>query len=110
MARIAMLQSAFAPPAPQTPSKTLAAPAGGDSSFAGMLQGAMGPGGAAATAPMAPVAGAGGPGAAIVAAAAGEVGQAEQPPGSNDSPRIAQYRSAPAGAPRPGPRGAQLVA
>jgi hypothetical protein len=32
-----------------------------------------------------------------VAAAAGEVGQAEQPPGSNDSPRIATYRQATAG-------------
>ncbi len=30
--------------------------------------------------------------------ARGEVGQAEQPPGSNDSPRIAQYREAVAGA------------
>lgn len=33
-----------------------------------------------------------------VMAARGEVGQAEQPPGSNESPRIAQYRSAVAGA------------
>jgi hypothetical protein len=33
-----------------------------------------------------------------VAAAHGEIGQAEQPPGSNDSARIAQYRSAVAGA------------
>jgi len=32
-----------------------------------------------------------------------EVGQAEQPPGSNNSPRIAQYRTATAGAPGPGP-------
>src|SRR5262245_8544854 len=30
--------------------------------------------------------------------ARGEVGQAEQPPGSNDSPRIAQYREAVTGA------------
>lgn len=30
--------------------------------------------------------------------ARGEVGQAEQPPGSNDSPRIAEYRAAVAGA------------
>jgi hypothetical protein len=30
----------------------------------------------------------------MVALAQGEVGQAEQPPGSNDSARIAQYRSA----------------
>jgi hypothetical protein len=34
----------------------------------------------------------------IVQAAEAEVGQAEQPPGSNDSPRIAEYRSAVAGA------------
>src|SRR3954465_5171665 len=39
---------------------------------------------------------AGGP-AGMVQAAAGEVGQAEQPPGSNDSPRIAEYRSATSG-------------
>ena len=31
-------------------------------------------------------------------AARGEIGQAEQPPGSNDSPRIAQYREAVQGA------------
>lgn len=34
----------------------------------------------------------------MVAVAQAEVGQAEQPPGSNDSPRIAQYRSATQGA------------
>jgi hypothetical protein len=39
----------------------------------------------------------------MVAMAQAEVGQAEQPPGSNNSPRIAQYRSATAGAPGPGP-------
>ena len=33
----------------------------------------------------------------LVAAAQAEVGQAEQPPGSNDSPRIAEYRTAVAG-------------
>ena len=38
-------------------------------------------------------------GAGALAAAAGEVGQAEQPPGSNDSPRIAEYRSAVPGGP-----------
>ena len=36
-------------------------------------------------------------GQAIVALIQKEVGQAEQPPGSNDSPRIAQYRQATAG-------------
>src|SRR5919107_1807565 len=43
------------------------------------------------------------PAASMVAMAQAEVGQAEQPPGSNNSPRIAQYRSATAGAPGPGP-------
>jgi hypothetical protein len=36
-------------------------------------------------------------GTRAVQIAAGEVGQTEQPPGSNDSPRIAQYRQATAG-------------
>jgi hypothetical protein len=39
----------------------------------------------------------GGGAAAMVALAQGEVGQAEMPPGSNDSPRIAMYRQATAG-------------
>jgi hypothetical protein len=104
VARIAALQSALAPPSPQpsTPTSTTATAAGG-SSFAGMLTSAMGPGAVGTASPVAPVAGASGPGAAIVAAASGEVGQAEMPPGSNDSPRIAQYRAATAGAPGPGP-------
>jgi hypothetical protein len=104
VARIAALQSALAPPSPQpsTPTQTTATSAGG-SSFAGMLSSAMGPGAVGTLSPVAPVAGASGPGAAIVAAASGEVGQAEMPPGSNDSPRIAQYRAATAGAPGPGP-------
>jgi hypothetical protein len=37
-------------------------------------------------------------GARIVAIAEGQIGQAEQPPGSNESPAIAQYRTATAGA------------
>jgi len=54
--------------------------------------------GATAVAPTAavPAAGTSG-GQAIVALVQKEVGQAEQPPGSNDSPRIAQYRQATAG-------------
>jgi len=44
----------------------------------------------------------------VVQAAEAEVGQAEQPPGSNDSPRIAEYRSAVAGA-GVGPWCAQFV-
>ena len=69
-----------------------------------MLTSAMGPGAVGTASPLAPIAPAGaGGGSAIVAAASAEVGQAEQPPGSNDSPRIAQYRAATAGAPGPGP-------
>jgi hypothetical protein len=44
----------------------------------------------------------------IVQAAEAEVGQTEQPPGSNDAPRIAEYRSAVAGA-GVGPWCAQFV-
>jgi hypothetical protein len=62
---------------------------GGSSSFANVLQGVL------PTSPSPAFPGAGNP--AIVAAAATEVGQAEYPPGSNDSPRIAAYRQATAG-------------
>jgi hypothetical protein len=48
-------------------------------------------------------------GQAMLAAVRPEVGQTEQPPGSNDSPRIAQYRQATAGAPGPGPWCAYFV-
>ena len=42
-------------------------------------------------------AGGGSVGQKMLAAVQAEVGQAEQPPGSNDSPRIAQYRQATSG-------------
>jgi hypothetical protein len=50
--------------------------------------------------PLASAQGVGGesPGARIVAIAESQLGQTEQPPGSNESPAIAQYRSATAGA------------
>jgi hypothetical protein len=89
MSRIAELNSAFAPPAPQPPPAQTADTAAG-SPFAGMLQGAMGTGGATAPGAI----GGGSAGQRILAAVQGEVGQAESPPGSNDSPRIAQYRQA----------------
>jgi hypothetical protein len=109
VARIAQIQSALAPPtAPSAPTQATVA-GGANSSFAGMLTNAMGPGAVGAVSPTAPIGGASGTGAAIVAAAAGEVGQAEQPPGSNDSPRIAQYRAATAGSPGPGPWCAYFV-
>jgi hypothetical protein len=42
--------------------------------------------------------GASGPGARMAAVAETQIGQAEQPPGSNEGPAIAEYRSATAGA------------
>jgi hypothetical protein len=97
LARIAELQTAFAPPAP-APTQPAA--------FAGTLQQAQTQSGlgtpptavalpAAATVPAAQ--GGTGAGQPLLAKVQAEVGQAEQPPGSNDSPRIAQYRQATAG-------------
>jgi hypothetical protein len=69
-----------------------------------MLQGAMAPGATGAAAGPAAVGAQGGSaGQKIVALARGEIGVKESPPGSNNSPRIAQYREATAGAPGPGP-------
>src|SRR3954454_559293 len=63
---------------------TMGAPATGQTGYVPGLPGAA-------------AGGAGGGPAAMVQAAAAEVGQAEQPPGSIDSPRIAGYRTATAG-------------
>jgi hypothetical protein len=88
ISRIAELQSLLSPPQPVA----TAAPATTATAFATALQGAT------ATTAAAPVASGGtAAGQAILAAVRPEVGQAEQPPGSNDSPRIAQYRQATAG-------------
>jgi CHAP domain len=84
VARIAQLQSLFAPPA-------AAAPAPTSTSFATALQSA---GAATLTSVPQPASSAG---QAIVNLVSQEVGVAEQPPGSNDAPRIAQYRQATAG-------------
>ena len=98
LSRIAELQSLLQP-------KPVQAPTPG-ASFQGTLQSAqagLAPGMAAAfpaqaAAPAQPVAPGGtAAGQAIVGLVRGEIGQAEQPPGSNDSPRIAQYRQATAG-------------
>ena len=104
LTRIQALDNAFAPPQ----STTAATSSTGGTSFASALQGALGTTATAATAPLGGVTG-NGVGARIVAAAAGEVGQTEQPPGSNNSPRIAQYRAATAGNPGPGPWCAYFV-
>jgi CHAP domain len=73
-------------------------PAGATPTFASALAQASGIAPANGIAPAsAPSAGAGS-GAQILAAAESQVGQTEQPPGSNESPAIAQYRSATVGA------------
>jgi hypothetical protein len=84
LARIAELQSVLSPPPPAPP------PAAPPSAFAASLA-------TAATASRAlpfPAAGGTGAGLATLNFARAEVGVAELPPGSNDSPRIAQYRQA----------------
>ena len=100
IARITQLQSLLAPPAPVAPATSPVA-------FASALATA----GTAAPATVAALPAAGGTsaGQAALAAAQGEVGVAEQPPGSNESPRIAQFRQATAGAPGPGPWCAYFV-
>ena len=90
LTRIAQLQSMFAAPAALTlvPAPTTTAPS--SSSFSSQLQSA----GAASLTPAAAPTSAG---QAIVNLVRNEIGVAEQPPGSNDSPRIAQFRQATAG-------------
>jgi len=95
LARIAEIHSLLAPRQPAAPQQ-----AGAPTRFAGTLLDARTGLGAQAAAPLAatqaPAPGTSA-GQAIVALIQKEVGQAEQPPGSNDSPRIAQYRQATAG-------------
>jgi hypothetical protein len=94
LARIADLQSVLAPPSAGPP-----ATATQGTPFAQVLQTSAGLGTTAAAAPLAAPVATGGTGAgqAILNLVSREVGVAEQPPGSNDSPRIAQYRQATAG-------------
>ena len=89
-ARIAQLQGLLNPQAPAGTGGAVAPTA-----FQSTLSAASGPQAAAASVPV----GSGGTaaGQAILNLVRGEVGVAEQPPGSNDSPRIAQYRQATAG-------------
>ena len=96
LARIASLQTMLQPQPVQQASPQLA------TQFTSALQGANATWGSTTVPGAAPVAGAtsapGTPaGQAILNAIRPEVGVAEQPPGSNDSPRIAQYRQATAG-------------
>jgi len=96
MARMAQLQALLnptaapaTPPATTTPTSTTTSP----TAFASQLQSASG---ATLTAPVS-TAGGTSAGQAIVNLVQKEVGVSEQPPGSNDSPRIAQFRQATAG-------------
>jgi CHAP domain len=89
IARIAEIDQITSPKPPTAPSST-----SGQSGFLSSLNGVQYSSSLAVPA-AAPAAGGGASGA--LAAAQAEVGQAEQPPGSNDSPRIAEYRTATAG-------------
>jgi hypothetical protein len=100
MARMSELHAAFGVTQPRAVAQVSAPATVQDAAgFASMLTQAHAPAAMAAIGPPA----AGSPAAQMVQLAQAEVGQAEQPPGSNDSPRIAEYRSATEGAPGPGP-------
>jgi hypothetical protein len=97
IARISEINGMLAPRQRMTPATT------GGAQFDAALASATsgGPMATAAVAAPGPVLGfppaGGSAGARALAAAQAEVGQAEQPPGSNDSARIAEYRQATAG-------------
>jgi hypothetical protein len=91
IARIAEIDQIVAPKPPAAPASTSAS---GQSGFLSSLNGVQ-YGSSLAAPAAAPAAGGGASGA--LAAAQGQVGVTEQPPGSNDSPQIAQYRTATAG-------------
>jgi len=98
LGRIADLQSMMrqvGAPASASPSVATASAAAPATSFASMLNAA----GATGTVPL-PMPGADGAtaGSRALAAAQTQIGQAEQPPGTNDGPAIAMYRSAVEGA------------
>jgi hypothetical protein len=95
LARMAELQAAFAPPAlvqRTAAASTTPATSSATASFANALGTVQ-----AGQASPPPATGQTSAGSAALAAAQAEVGVAEQPPGSNDSRRIAQYRQATAG-------------
>jgi hypothetical protein len=93
LARIAQINSMLSAP----PRAAAQAPPA-NASFSTALSAATGGGPIAHAASLGAPFGGGGGTQAMLAAAQGEVGQAEMPPGSNDSPRIAEYRSSTAGA------------
>ncbi len=88
IARITQLQSLFSPPPAAAPPTT---------AFTTALQSAGATTATLTGAPAVPQQPTSFAGQAVLNAVRGEVGVAEQPPGSNDAPRIAQYRQATAG-------------
>jgi cell wall-associated NlpC family hydrolase len=100
IARIQQLNTAFVP-RPAMADKPATSGGASSASFANALQQATAGSGTltGSTAVAAPT---GGGAQGVVAAARGELGVTEQPPGSNDSPRIREYRAA-SGSPPPGP-------
>jgi hypothetical protein len=93
LARMAQLQAAFVPLQAQPSSNAASVPTSTSASFASTLGTVQG----GSVASQVPASGGTSAGLAALAAAKGEVGVAEQPPGSNDSPRIALFRQATAG-------------
>jgi CHAP domain len=95
--RVAAIDQAIANPVGITggTAAPAAEPATGAPTFAAALQQAGAP---AAMGSLPGTAGTSGAGQRILAAAESQIGQAEQPPGSNESPAIAEYRAATAGA------------
>jgi CHAP domain len=89
VARIAEINQINSPRPPAASTTT------GTSGFLATLGGVQSSSALSTTSPM--TLGAGTAGQRALAAAQAEVGVAEQPPGSNDSPRIAEYRAATAG-------------
>jgi hypothetical protein len=87
-ARIAQIDEIVSPKPPAASAAT------GTSGFLSTLDGVQHSSALSTTAPMP---GGGTAGQRALAAAQAEVGVAEQPPGSNDGPRIAEYRAATAG-------------
>jgi hypothetical protein len=104
LARVATLEQAIANPATllaanaagtggtAAPAASEPAQATGSSTFAQALQSAT------QTTPLTPTGPTTTPGQQIVRIAESQIGQTEQPPGSNESPTIAMYRTATAGA------------
>jgi hypothetical protein len=91
VSRVSQLETLLSPPAVSTPPPSAASQGGFATALDKAGQMTM------------PAASDGSAGQRALAAAQGELGVTEQPPGSNDGPRIAQYRSAVAGAYAGGP-------